>query len=344
MLAAQWAAHSLPVGMDLILLHVVLPPPQPRRREKCYPSTDSLIENARAAAESRLRELADSITTRRVRAEVRVGEPHEQIIRVVVEYAASMVVVARMNVGGSGWGRVGTTAQRVVRGSPVPVLLAAGLPRSSTARILVAVDDSNMTAPVLEWAAFFQSRFAAEATVIHVMSLPLFVGASALPRGLRDDASRSLETIPSADQNAVAEAERWLTEELRHSGLRESTTPAVVAEHLPPAAAIIGQAHDRGIDLIVMGSRGLGAAHRFLLGSTAEDVLRNAPCPVLVVVPASRAVDVGRGVRIAASPDTRVDDSEAERGDPVDEASNASFPASDAPPWGGMHVGPPRVG
>lgn len=42
-------------------------------------------------------------------------------------------------------------------------------------------------------------------------------------------------------------------------------------------------ARKRRTDLIVMGSRGLGKIGHALLGSTAERVVRHAPCPVLVI-------------------------------------------------------------
>ena len=58
----------------------------------------------------------------------------------------------------------------------------------------------------------------------------------------------------------------------------------------PAAFEIVRRAEERGADLIVVGSHGRGALRRFLLGSVAERVLREAGCPVMIVP--DRAVHV----------------------------------------------------
>lgn len=50
-----------------------------------------------------------------------------------------------------------------------------------------------------------------------------------------------------------------------------------------PAQEILAASTRAGADLVVMGTRGLGAAGRLMFGSTAERVLRASPVPVLVV-------------------------------------------------------------
>jgi nucleotide-binding universal stress UspA family protein len=55
----------------------------------------------------------------------------------------------------------------------------------------------------------------------------------------------------------------------------------VVAGH--PAETIVRVAHERGADLIVMGTHGRTGLQHVLLGSVAEKVVRLAPCPVLTV-------------------------------------------------------------
>jgi universal stress protein A len=50
-----------------------------------------------------------------------------------------------------------------------------------------------------------------------------------------------------------------------------------------PAKAIVEYAGSLGADLIVMGTLGRGGMAHFLLGSVAERLVRNAPCPVLTV-------------------------------------------------------------
>ncbi|WP_040952595.1 universal stress protein [Gorillibacterium massiliense] len=50
-----------------------------------------------------------------------------------------------------------------------------------------------------------------------------------------------------------------------------------------PAKAILDYAHNKGYDLIVIGSRGLGNIREFFLGSVSHNVVQHARIPVLVV-------------------------------------------------------------
>ncbi|MBW2172341.1 MAG: universal stress protein [Deltaproteobacteria bacterium] len=51
----------------------------------------------------------------------------------------------------------------------------------------------------------------------------------------------------------------------------------------PAHGFIVEEAKARGIDLIVMGTRGKSALQRVLMGSVAERVIGHAPCPVMVI-------------------------------------------------------------
>jgi universal stress protein A len=55
-----------------------------------------------------------------------------------------------------------------------------------------------------------------------------------------------------------------------------------------PAAEVTHLAEERGEDLIVMATHGRKGLRRFVLGSVAERVVREAPCPVLTVKPKAR--------------------------------------------------------
>jgi nucleotide-binding universal stress UspA family protein len=56
----------------------------------------------------------------------------------------------------------------------------------------------------------------------------------------------------------------------------------IVSEGRPPEEILV-QIREHAIDLAVLGSRGRGSFQRLLLGSTSEQVLREAPCSVLIV-------------------------------------------------------------
>lgn len=57
----------------------------------------------------------------------------------------------------------------------------------------------------------------------------------------------------------------------------------VISEPGDPADALVGVAEARGADVIVVGSKGMHSASRFLLGSVPNKVSHHAPCDVLIV-------------------------------------------------------------
>lgn len=284
-LAATWIAQHFARGAEIVLTHVIHIPTPPAFLEGRYSGVEQLVETARAGAELRLRELAAPIATGLVWTEIRVGAPDEEIVRVAEEYRADLIVVGRPAPRPGIWGRLGTTAQRVLRRAAIPVLLAAGMPQGPPARVLVGVDDSEMTGPVVDWARLVTERFDADTVVMHVVQpLPFYAGAP-LPGEpvwgyphLRDDTA-------IVDDASRGQAERWIAAQLgaspRAQGQHGRLTPAV-AEGLP-ANVLLAEAARRESELLIVGSRGAGAARRLILGSVAESVLRDSPCPALVV-------------------------------------------------------------
>jgi len=87
-------------------------------------------------------------------------------------------------------------------------------------------------------------------------------------------------TIASEEQDE--ERRRQLEEaetELRGHGIEGAT----VLRRGDPASAILGEAEEEDVDVIVLGTRGLSTAERWLMGSVSTKVLHHAHCSVLVV-------------------------------------------------------------
>ena len=98
-------------------------------------------------------------------------------------------------------------------------------------------------------------------------------------------------TIPAflgePNMQSAIDARLHEADEILNSALRElGEIPGEIHTELiegSPAAAIINVANTRQSDLIVMGSRGMGQLAGLLLGSTSQNVVAHASCPVLVV-------------------------------------------------------------
>ncbi|MFW6079121.1 MAG: universal stress protein [Gemmatimonadota bacterium] len=279
--AARWAAEQFAPGAELVLVHALDIPRPPSFIAGRFQPRDEILASAREGAERRLREFEASALTSsadRTRSIVLEGPAGRALSRAAAEQDATLIVVGEHGVGDHGhrrgvWGVLGTTADRLVRCSPVPVLVARGMHRGPPQRLLVPIDDSEVTPRVLEFAARLAERFDAEVIVLHALS-PGLTGAV---HGVSSD-----RKADSFRDEYLEQGERWLADRIEEAGLpAERTTARVVFGE--PRFEIPAAQERYGADLVVMGGRGAGAIGRAILGSVAGAALRGTSCPVLVV-------------------------------------------------------------
>lgn len=138
--------------------------------------------------------------------------------------------------------------------------------------IIVPTDFSEHSLRALDYAVEIAEKFSAELKIVYVIE-PLIQAADVawssvdfemLNRAHRESADRQLVTL-----------------------LDERIPKSVSAEFMiltgKPFVEIVRLARAENADLIVMATHGRGAISHILMGSTADKVVRKAPCPVLTV-------------------------------------------------------------
>ncbi len=90
------------------------------------------------------------------------------------------------------------------------------------------------------------------------------------------------EGVKAAEKRMIAGAQQYL-EKVRDSlGLERSrVTPVVVAG--PAADSILEYIDESGVDIVILSSHGRSGVSRWLIGSTADKILRRSPVPVFLV-------------------------------------------------------------
>src|SRR5215216_792808 len=149
--AATWVARQFAPDAEMILVHVVDPPDRPLFGRHLLPEASVVEASAREYATRRMAEVEKLLEPARCRFETRVGKPHEQISTVARELAADLIVIGPHGDRPRPWKLLGTAAERLVRTSTVPVLVATNPPTDRPRKLLVPVDDVSETPAVLEW-------------------------------------------------------------------------------------------------------------------------------------------------------------------------------------------------
>jgi nucleotide-binding universal stress UspA family protein len=134
-------------------------------------------------------------------------------------------------------------------------------------KILVGTDGSDSATKAVSHAADMAGAMGAELVLIHVYPAPRSDVGSTFGR---------TDAYPGQEigQAVLRDAEKHFGGKVKvKSVLREGDA----------AEGLIDVAEEEGIDLIIVGNRGMTGAKRFLLGSVPNQVSHHAPCNVLIV-------------------------------------------------------------
>lgn len=199
------------------------------------------------------------------------GAPHRALTDLAREIGAGLLVVGASK-GGGFLRSLGSTADRVLRRSTCPVLVVRGDLRVPPCKALAPVDLSPLAAQS------FRTGLG-------------LLGQICTGQRQEIEALFVLSTIQRqvAPQFSPEQVDRFALEELGR----------FVDQHAGPLAASIQRKVQSGgtreeildevkafsPDLVLLGTHGLGGFDRLVIGSVAADIIRDAPCSVLVVPP-----------------------------------------------------------
>jgi nucleotide-binding universal stress UspA family protein len=254
--------------LEVVLLSVVDAHPDPAARDRAITAARDHVEGVR----DQLIDAGAIASTRVV-----VGEPVEQIVEHARRLEPELVAMATH--GRSGLTRFlrGSTAEKVIRHCPRPVLVAN--PRALDAiggggdgelrftRILVPLDGSDASLGIIPLVEDLARLYAAEVVLLRVeWTVP--IAGTPYPA--------EVAALRPADE--VAAGLEPTRRRLAHEGIPART----IAGYGPEALEILDAAEREQVDLVAMSTHGRSGLSRWFFGSVAEQVLRHCTRPLLV--------------------------------------------------------------
>lgn len=275
--AAQWAALWMPKDAELVLVHSLVVPQVTGSLAQRLPLPPSLIANAKAGAERRLKELAASLGSRRFSVEIREGRPADVIAQVARDTGADLIIVGKHGEAGIQRGYTGRTTDHLVRTSPAAVLMASAITDDVPRRIIVPLTYSSITPYIIEWTKRVYDLSQADIFAVHV------IGSAVLSHVLTMSAIKSGKDLSPEEIDVLfgEDRDRWKKELVKAGIPADKVSAEVVFGEVSDAIITAVQQHKA--DMVVMGSHA-GPLRRLLLGSATSAVLRQAEVPVLIVI------------------------------------------------------------
>ena len=212
------------------------------------------------------------------------GRPFEEICKLAREIEADLIVLPTRGHSGLKHVVLGSTAERVVRYAPCPVLVLRGAKYQSMVlddavgttglrprKLLVPVDFSDCALTGVKYAARLAKSTGASLRLS--CRFPLYPGLS-FGSGWR--------RRYAADRSSK-DGRSGRHEHARANGILRGVPCETEIRTGPAIDEICGETEQPEIDLVVTSTHGRSGFKRALLGSVAEHVVRYAECPVIIV-------------------------------------------------------------
>lgn len=211
-----------------------------------------------------------------VQSYIATGIPSEEVLAVARAEDADLVVVGTRGKTGLEHVLLGSTAERIIRMAPCPVLAVPAAKqrvgerlKATVTRMLVPVDFSDCSLDALEYGALIAQRSKTSLKLFHVLE-PVSYGLDfTLPQMAQRESSKAAVTKRLSDLVSALTSLGLASDFQMSGGL--------------PADSILDAARAQSVDVIVMGTHGRRGLSHVLFGSVAESVLRRSSCPVLTV-------------------------------------------------------------
>jgi len=218
--------------------------------------------------------------------------PFDEICRLGHTIPADLIVMPTHGRTGLKHVFLGSTAERIVQHSSCPVLVTRGNSAQSkngsrfrVKTILVPVDFSSCSREGVRYAIAFANEFGAQIILVHATYLGYVYSSE----------GTAIYDIPGLQRAARQTAERKMREFLRSVNFGAVKYQTAFTDG-SPVTDICAFAKDHDVDLIITSTHGFTGFTHVLIGSIAEQVVRHAPCSVLVVPshPHIRAANLAR--------------------------------------------------
>ena len=205
---------------------------------------------------------------------VRPGNPARVILDTIAREAPDLVIMGPHERRGVVDALQGTIAEKIVSGRNCPVLVVQQSAKTAYRNVLLALDVAAGSRAAVRAAEQFVLRDGAQATVIHAC-----VSADHAVLQAADMEAAGVGFHADCSPDAATTAMRDLLEQ-ESADPRRYELVVTKGNPLPTILRTIGK---RQPDLLVMGTRGDGRVRRAVLGSVANQLLKVAPCDILIV-------------------------------------------------------------
>jgi nucleotide-binding universal stress UspA family protein len=274
--AGRAALVAKDAGATLQVVHVISDP--------VLGSLRRLIEGSRDDIELRLRDKIDRDVARLaehltqivgapVPTDVVTGPPIAGILGHAAANRADLLVLGAQGASYMRHLMLGSTAERLVRKSGLPLLVVRQPPHEPYRRVLVAVDFSASSVAALDMARAVAPH--ADLVLLHAYEVPYEDWMQTVE--VREDALQHYQQ--AARQRALQDMQAFLDA----ARLTAADVPTVVVKG-DPTLRILEQEQELDCDLVVVGKQGETVPEEFLLGSVTKHVLQQSRSDVLVVV------------------------------------------------------------